>query len=100
MSSWLDSWTNTRYLSQQELAKRWAYRGTPEAEERPLPSTAPVVLPMEDSKYILKHGKKAYRSWLQMGRPDKMPYHICPVMTAVGEAFMQAKYGVWTPRDL
>jgi len=27
MSEWLDSWTNTRYLNQQTLAKRWASRG-------------------------------------------------------------------------
>lgn len=73
MPDWLDSWTNTRYISQQELAKRWALRGQPEADEKPLPPTPPVVMPMAHSQYILRHGKKAYRRWMQMGCPDKMP---------------------------
>ena len=101
MANWLDSWTTTRYLNQQELAKRWALRGSPGAVERPLPATPPVVLPYDDSIYILKHGKKAYRKWVVMGRPDKMPdpSGICPVMTAYGEFLMQRKYGVWKPRQ-
>lgn len=101
MPDWLDSWTNTRRLSQQELAKRWALRGQMEADEPILAPTPPVVLPYGHSIYILKNGKKAYKRWMQMGCPDKMPdpSGICPVMTAYGEFLMQRKYGVWKPRD-
>jgi hypothetical protein len=31
---------------------------------------APVVLPMAHSLYILQHGKRAYRSWVERGCPE------------------------------
>lgn len=34
------------------------------------PPPAPVVLPMAHSLYILKHGKRAYRSWVERGCPE------------------------------
>ena len=93
--SWLESWTTTRRLSQQELAKRWALRGQPEADE------PPAIMPIEHSKYILDHGKKAYRLWVASGCPDIMPQRplVCPVMTMVAEFFMAQRYGVWRPRN-
>ena len=70
MPDWLDSWTNTRRLSQQELAKRWALRGQPEADDRPVVDP-PAILPIEHSRYILTNGKKAYRRWVAGGCHDK-----------------------------
>jgi hypothetical protein len=93
MPDWLNSWTNTRYINQQELAKRWAYRGEPEADE------PPAVMPIEDSKYILTHGKKAYRRWIASGCPDKMASTVCPVLSMVSEFFMRERYGVWRPSN-
>lgn len=89
MPDWLDSWTNTRYLNQQSLAKRWALRGQPEADE------PPAVIPAEHSFYILKHGKKAYRRWVQAGCPDREAPLVCPAMAAVAEFFVQQRYGIW-----
>lgn len=94
MPDWLDSWTNTKRLSQQELAKRWACRGTPEGDE------PPAIIPIEHSKYILAHGKKAYRRWVEGGCPDRMPpTTICPVILMVTEFLVKQRYGVWKPRD-
>lgn len=92
MTAWLDSWTNTRYLNQQALAKRWALRCQPEADE------PPAVIPIEHSKYILTHGKKAYRRWIASGCPDKEAPLVCPVMSIISEFFMRQRYGVWVPR--
>lgn len=93
MPDWLDSWTNTRYLNQQALAKRWSNRGSPVADE-------PVaVIPAQHSFYILKHGKKAYRGWLQAGCPDREAPLVCPAMAAIVEFFVQQRYGVWKPRQ-
>lgn len=95
MPDWLDSWTNTRYLNQQALAKRWANRGT-EAADEPV-----AVVPIEHSKYILAHGKKAYRAWVAAGCPDKPVQRplVCPVITMVAEFFMEQRYGIWRPRE-
>lgn len=91
MPDWLDSWTNTRYLNQQSLAKRWALRGQPEADE------PPAVMPIEHSKYILQRGKKAYRQWLASGCPDRAASLVCPVMAMVAEFFVRERYGIWKP---
>lgn len=70
MPDWLDSWTNTRRLSQQDLARRWANRGEPE-QVAPIKQATAVStpLPFAHTKYILNHGTKAYRQWLADGCP-------------------------------
>lgn len=89
MPDWLDSWTSTRYMSQQALAKRWSNRGSAIADE------PPQVMPIEHSKYILAHGKKAYRRWIASGSPDKEAPAVCPVMAMVAQFFVEQRYGVW-----
>lgn len=74
MPDWLDSWTNTRRLSQQELAKRWANRGLPIE-----PLNAPAkILPIEHTKKILLFGKKAYRRWESEGFPEVFTWERIP----------------------
>lgn len=45
---WLDSWTKVRRLA---------------GHKRLVPQNNPPPLPYADSMYILRHGKKAYRTW-------------------------------------
>ena len=71
MPDWLDSWTNTRYLNQQDLAKRWARRSDPAPEPA-------KPLPIEHTKYILTYGKKRYRIWVEKGCPTP-PYDLRPL---------------------
>lgn len=94
MPDWLDSWTNTRYLNQQSLAKRWALRGEPEAEVSPVAAPA-AVLPYEHSKYILRYGKKAYKRWVASGCPDRPAPLVCPVLAMTAKFFADQRHGVW-----
>jgi hypothetical protein len=69
MPDWLDSWTNTKRLNQQELAKRWATRNDPVIEE-PKVVQSPVKarpLPLAHTLKILQFGTKAYRKWESEG---------------------------------
>lgn len=75
---WLDSWCSTKRLSQQDLARIWATRGSVEPEQqlelilraqRPAKSPPSPPLPVEHTKYILANGKQAYRKWMSAGMP-------------------------------
>lgn len=62
MLDWLDSWTNTRRLSQHELSGRW--------KDRVISQAKPKILPLEHTKKILQFGTKAYRKWEREGFPE------------------------------
>ena len=72
---WLDGWTRTRRLSQQELAKRWSKR---QDRKENLTTNDPLEakqekskpLPLLHTKMILLHGKKSYRRWVLAGCPE------------------------------
>jgi hypothetical protein len=66
MSNWLDGFTNTRRLRQFQAAKRYAERGRHTMD---VIDNTPVLLPIEHTKFILTHGKKAYRRWVAEGCP-------------------------------
>lgn len=70
MPDWLDSWTNTRRLSQQDLARRWANRFESQA--------AAATLPIEHTRKILLFGKKAYRKWESEGFPADFVWERIP----------------------
>lgn len=72
MSSWLDSWTSTRRLSQQDLARRWADRFVSQ------PTIPKKPLPIEHTKKILQFGTKAYRKWESEGFPEDFTWERIP----------------------
>jgi hypothetical protein len=78
MPDWLDSWTNVRRPSQQEMAKRWALPDAPMAEETPIIKRAPGPIPIEHTLKILKFGKKAYRKWEAEGFPQEFTWERIP----------------------
>ena len=65
MSAWLDSF-DTRRLPQLQASKRFAER---QRHVMDVIDNTPVLLPIEHTKYILTHGKKAYRRWAAAGCP-------------------------------
>jgi hypothetical protein len=66
MPDWLDSWTNTRRLSQQELAKRWATRNDPpQIVEKPRPP------PYWQTMRFLKNAQ--YAKWRPLGKDEPFP---------------------------
>lgn len=62
MSDWLNSWTKVRRLPATfQAAKRFAMRVGHAADLWRADPHAPKILPMADSMYILRYGKKAWR---------------------------------------
>lgn len=65
MSEWLDSWTTKRQLPRTfQTAMRWATRTRHLLDPRS--SQKAKLLPYEDSMYIMRHGKKAWREWAKL----------------------------------
>lgn len=68
-------------LKADRLPEQWArfMRRNPRWWEHPavtgrpkVAPPAPAVLPIEHSRYILAHGKKAYKRWVEMGCPPPL----------------------------
>ena len=63
MIDWLDRW-ETRNIS-GEPPRPWWVHGNDMAWHVVTPPPEPVILSIEHTKYILTHGRKAYRKWLE-----------------------------------
>lgn len=64
--NFLDRFTRVHRLRGYSAAKRYAAlrrRALRDARE----SIPPTIIPIEDTKYILRHGKKAYRAAKERG---------------------------------
>lgn len=55
-------------------------------------------LPIEHTRYIFEHGKKAYREWVAASSLEKEAPDVCPVMSMVAQFFVELRYGIWRPR--
>lgn len=62
-TAWLDGWTGTRRLYPERAIEPRRRSGVPfTVTPHSTPPARPI--PMADSQYILRHGKKAYRAKL------------------------------------
>lgn len=84
----------------QRNPRWWEPRGE---KPQPIPATKPAPMPIEHSKYILAHGKKAYRQWVADGCPQKpalrplRPDEPLPIEydDPVKQAAFEAAYSKW-----